>query len=118
MLKELSAIASMMKQAQGMSGKVEEMKDRMAHLRCEGQAGDGAVVVEVTGQMQVLSCRIDPALMLSGDRARLEELVCSAMNEALEKVRQVQVNSMQQLSAGVNIPGLGDALAGMGLGQT
>ena len=45
MFKELSAMASLMKQAQGMSGKVQEMKDRMADLRSEGQAGGGMVTV-------------------------------------------------------------------------
>ena len=76
------------------------------------------VTVEVNGQMKVLSCRIDSALMQSGDRALLEELVCSATNQALEKIRETQMNEMQQLSGGINIPGLGDALAGMGLGRT
>ena len=118
MFKELSAMASLMKQAQRMSGKVQEMKDRMADLRSEGQAGGGMVTVEVNGQMKVLSCRIDPALMQSGDRALLEELICSATNQALEKMRETQMNEMQQLTGGINIPGLGDALAGMGLGRT
>ncbi len=118
MFKELSAMASMMKQAQGMSGKMQEMQDRLAELHAEGQAGGGMVVVEVNGQMQVLSCRIDPGLLQSGDRKLLEELVCSATNQALEKMREAQMNQMQQLTGGLNIPGLSDMLAGMGLGRT
>ena len=116
MFKELSHLASLMKQAQGMSGKMQELKDRMAALRCEGQAGGGMVTVEVNGQMKVVSCRIDPALMQSGDREMLEELVCAATNQALDKIRETQVNEMQQLTGGLNIPGLGSALSGMGLG--
>lgn len=116
MFKELSQLASLMKQAQGMTGKVQEMKDRIASLRCEGQAGGGMVTVEVNGQMKVLNCRIDPALVQSGDREMIEELVCSATNQALEKIREAQMNEMQQLTGGMNIPGLGSALSGMGLG--
>ena len=117
MFKELSQLASLMKQAQGMSGKMQEMKDRMAALRCEGQAGGGMVTVEVNGQMKVVSCRIDQALLQSGDREMLEELVCAATNQALDKIRETQANEMQQLTGGLNIPGLGNALSGMGLGE-
>lgn len=116
MFKELSQLASLMKQAQGMTGKVQEMKDRIASLRCEGQAGGGMVTVEVNGQMKVLNCRIDPVLVQSGDHEMIEELVCSATNQALEKIREAQINEMQQLTGGLNIPGLGSALSGMGLG--
>jgi DNA-binding YbaB/EbfC family protein len=116
MFKELSQLASLMKQAQGMSGKMQEMKDRMAAIRCEGQAGGGMVCVEINGQMKVVSCRIDQALVQSGDREMLEELVCAATNQALDKIRETQMNEMQQLTGGLNIPGLGSALSGMGFG--
>ncbi len=115
MLKEFAAVASMLKQAQGMSGKMQEVRERMATLRCEGQAGAGMVSVEVSGQMKVVNCRIDPSLFQSGDREMVEELVCSATNLALEKIREAQVKEMQAVTGGINIPGLSDALAGMGM---
>ena len=116
MFKELSQLASLVKQAQGMSGKVQEMKDRLASLRSEGQAGGGMVSVEVNGQNKLVRCRIDAALMQSGDREMLEELVCAATNQALDKIRETQTSELQKLTGGMNIPGLGDAFAGMGLG--
>jgi nucleoid-associated protein EbfC len=116
MFKEFTAMASLLRQAQGMGGKLQEMKDRMAALRCEGQAGGGMVTVEVNGQLKLVACRIDPTLIQSGDREMLEDLICSATNQALDKIREAQANEMQQLTGGLTIPGLGDALAGMGLG--
>jgi nucleoid-associated protein EbfC len=115
MLKEFAAMASMLKQAQGMTGKLQEMRDRMGNLRCEGEAGAGMVVVEVSGQLKVVNCRIDPALYQSGDREMLEDLICSATNQAFEKVREAQMKEMQQVTGGFNIPGLSDALSGMGM---
>ena len=115
MLKEFAAVASMLKQAQGMSGKLQEVRDRLANLRCEGQAGAGMVTVEVNGQSKVINCRIDPALVQSGDCEMLEDLICSATNQALEKIREAQVKEMQQVTGGFNIPGLTDALSGMGI---
>jgi hypothetical protein len=115
MLKEFAAVASMLKQAQGMSGKFQEVRDRIANLRCEGQAGGGMVTVEVSGLMKILNCKIDPALYQSGDREMVEELICSATNQALDKIREAQRNEMQQMTGGMNIPGLSDAFSGMGM---
>lgn len=115
MLKEIAAIASMLKQAQGMSGKMQEVRERISNLRCEGQAGAGMVTVEVSGQMKVVNCRIDPTLFQSGDREMVEELICAATNQALEKIRETQMKEMQTVTGGMNIPGLSDALAGMGM---
>ena len=47
-------------------------------------------------------------------RAYVKEMV--ARHQALDKIRETQMNEMQQLTGGLNIPGLGDAFAGMGLG--
>ncbi|MDB5346084.1 MAG: protein ybaB [Schlesneria sp.] len=115
MLKEFAAVASMLKQAQGMSGKLQEVKDRIASLKSEGQAGAGMVTVEVSGSMKVLSCRIDPTLFQSGDREMVEELVCSATNQAFDKIREAQMKEMQAVTGGIDIPGLSSAMSGLGL---
>lgn len=115
MLKEFAAIASMMKQAQGMGSKMQALRERMAGIRCEGQAGAGMVTVEISGELRMTNCRIDPGLMQSGDKEMIEELICSATNQAIEKVRETQRKEMLELTGGLNIPGLSDALSGMGM---
>jgi DNA-binding YbaB/EbfC family protein len=112
MLKEFAAVASMLKQAQGMSGKLQEVKDRIASLKSEGQAGAGMVTVEVSGAMKVLSCRIDPTLF---HREMVEELICSATNQAFDKIREAQMKEMQAVTGGMDIPGLSSAMSGLGL---
>ncbi len=115
MLKEFAAVASMLKQAQGMSGKLQEVKDRIANLKSVGEAGAGMVTVEVSGAMKVLSCRIDATLFQSGDREMVEELVCSATNQAFDKIREAQMKEMQAVTGGIDIPGLSSAMSGLGL---
>jgi DNA-binding YbaB/EbfC family protein len=117
MFKELGQFASLMKQAQGMQGKMAASKERLANLKCDGEAGGGMVSVTVAGTMRVVSCRIDPALLKSGDKEMLEDLVVAATNQALEKLVEQQAQEMSSITGGMNIPGLGDALAGMGLGK-
>jgi len=117
MFKELGQIASLMKQAQGMQGKIAESKERLANLQCEGEAGAGMVRVTVGGSMRLLACKIDPGLFQSGDQELVEDLVVAATNQAFEKLMEKQAEEMSSITGGMNIPGLGEALSGMGLGK-
>lgn len=116
MFKELGQIASLMKQAQGLSSRMQEAQERLASRRCIGEAGGGMVAVELTGQGRAVRCQIDPVLLQSGDREMLEELVVAAINQAQDKVREAALEEMGQLTGGLNLPGLGDALSGLGFG--
>ena len=115
MFKQLSNLASMISQAQQISGKMQEMKEKLAQLRVTGAAGGGMVTVEMNGQSQLLKCQIDPAIFQKGDREMLEDLVVAAVNQAADKVKEAATSEMSHLAGGV--PGLGDALAGLGLGK-
>jgi hypothetical protein len=116
MFKGLSNIAGLMKQAREMQGRAAEMKSRLAQLSVEGTAGGGMVVVEASGDQRLTACRIEPTLLASGDREMLEDLFLAAANQALDKVREAAAVEMQSLTSGFDIPGLGDALKGFGLG--
>lgn len=117
MFKELGQFASLMKQAQGLQGKIAESKERLASLKCDGEAGGGMVVVTVGGTMKVLACKIDPALIQSADKEMLEDLVVAATNQALEKLLELQTQEMSSVTGGLNIPGLSETLGNMGLGR-
>lgn len=117
MFKEIGQFASLMKQAQGMQAKIAESKERLANLKCEGQAGGGMVSVTVAGTMKVVSCKVDPALFQSGDKEMLEDLIVAATNQAMEKLMELQSEEMSSVTGGMNIPGLSEALGKMGLGR-
>jgi DNA-binding YbaB/EbfC family protein len=115
MFKGLSNIAGLMKQAREMQSRAAEMKARLADLRVEGSAGGGMVVVEVTGDQRITACRIEPSLVNAGDREMLEDLLLSAVNQALEKSREAAAVEAQNLVGGMDVPGLGDALKSLGI---
>lgn len=114
MFGKLGDIASIMKQAKEMQGKMGEVQDRLAQMRIRGSSGGGMVVIEVNGKQDVLGCEIDPVVM--DDREMLEDLVVSAMNDAMAKSRDVAAESMQEAAGGLNIPGLEAAMSQLGLG--
>ena len=72
-----------MKQAQKMQ---EQLQKQMAEMSVEGSAGGGMVSVKLNGLKQMLSVKIDPDAVTSGDVEMLQDLIVAAFNEAARKV--------------------------------
>lgn len=113
MFKELGQITSMMKQLQGLGGRMQEMKERLVAMRCTGTAGDGLVQIEMDGTSRTLNCSIAQELLDEGNLARIQTLVVDAINDAQEKVRAAAAEEMRSIAGGDSMPGLMKML-GMG----
>ena len=116
MFKSMGNIASMLKQAQEIQGRMAEIQENLAQMKLRGEAGGGMVSIEINGQMKVLGCQIDPILLQSHDQEMLEDLLVAAMNQALDKAREMSAEEMSRLTGGLNIPGLTDAISKLGGG--
>jgi DNA-binding YbaB/EbfC family protein len=117
MFKGLGQFASLMKNAQEIQGRMKDIQENLRRLKAEGTAGGGMVTVEVNGQQQVLSCRIEQSLFDAGDREMVEDLLVSAVNQALEKIKQAAADEMGKLTGGLDMSGLTDTLSQFGLGN-
>src|SRR5438876_10987544 len=95
---------SLMKQAQSIGGRLKSLNDQLKSKRATGSAGGGLVEFEVNGLGEVLRCRIDPSLMVKGDREMLEDLVAAAANEAAAKARAPNMEATQCLAGGIELP--------------
>jgi len=116
MFKGLGNIASLMKQAQEMQGRMDEIQENLGQLRVEGSAGGGMVTVEASGQPRILSVHVEQSLLDGGDQEMLEDLLVAATNQALEKAKETAAQEMAKLTGNMNIPGLGEALEKLGMG--
>ncbi len=114
MFKSLGNIASMMKQAQQMGGKLEEVNQKLEAARVTGESGAGLVSVEMNGLGEVIKVSIDPTLLEKQDAELMEDLVRAAVNAAKEKTKEVHARLTQEMTAGMNIPGLEQALEQFG----
>lgn len=110
MFKQLGNIASLMKQAQQISGRMHEVNDQLRSQRVEGAAGGGMVKVEANGLGEVLRVVIEPGLVERGDREMIEDLLPAAINDAAAKAKQLHAESMKSLTSDMNVPGLNEAL--------
>jgi DNA-binding YbaB/EbfC family protein len=111
MFKNLGNIASLMRQAQAMTGKMQEVTESLKHQRVTAAAGGGMVEVEANGLGEVLRVRIEPTLVQQGDREMIEDLLPSAINQAVAKAKQLHMEAMKTMTGEMGVPGLDEALA-------
>lgn len=95
-------IALMMKQAQQMQGKMQDLQARLAATECEGTAGGGAVKIVMTGKGNANSIKIDP--VAASDVEMLEDLIVAAINDAVAKKEALAEAETQKIMGGLNLP--------------
>ncbi len=93
----------MMKQLQQAQ---ERMQAEIAALVVEATAGGGVVKVEMDGQKQLRSLKIDPEVVSKDELDMLQDLVLAAVNEAGRKVDEAVREKIGGLTGGLKIPGL------------
>lgn len=96
----------MMKQAQALQEKLLKVQQEAANKTVEASAGGGMVAVVVNGKQELLSVRIDPEVVKSGDVEMLQDLIVAAANEALKKAQAMLAEEMKGITGGLQIPGL------------
>jgi DNA-binding YbaB/EbfC family protein len=64
------------------------------------------VTVVVNGRLQVLSLRIDPEVLKSGDAEMLQDLVVAAVNQGIRNAQEMMAEEMKKVTGGLKIPGL------------
>ncbi|QGG48649.1 YbaB/EbfC family nucleoid-associated protein [Heliorestis convoluta] len=96
----------MMKQVQKMQTDMAKMQEELAERTVESTAGGGAIKVVVNGKNEVLSISIAPEAVDPDDVEMLQDLVLTAVNEALRKSQEMVAQEMSKITGGVKIPGL------------
>jgi DNA-binding YbaB/EbfC family protein len=84
----------------------EVLQKKMQETIVEGSAGGGTVTVKMDGRKQVLSIKIDPEAIKSGDLEMLQDLITAAINGAGKKVDDSMQSVMGGMLGGMGIPGI------------
>jgi hypothetical protein len=96
------------KQLQDMMAKAQEMQrqmqQKMQELVVDASAGGGSVSVRMNGAKQVLSVKIEPELVQSGDLEMLQDLVTAAFNEAGRRIDQALQSQLGGMLGGLGLP--------------
>jgi DNA-binding YbaB/EbfC family protein len=102
-------LGGLLKQAQALQERLASAQEDLAKRTVEGSAGGGMVTVVVNGRLEVLSVRIEPALLENPDAEMLQDLVVAAVNSAIEAAQRMMGEEMGKLSGGLGfkLPGMG-----------
>jgi len=84
----------------------EALQRKMQETIVEASSGGGSVTAKMDGRKQLLSLRIEPEVVKSGDVEMLQDLVLAAVNEAARKVDSQMQSTVGGMLGGLNIPGL------------
>lgn len=101
-------LGNILKQAQKMQERMAQVQQELAGKTVESSAGGGMVIAVVNGKQEVVSIKIDPAVVNPEDVEMLQDLVAAAVNSAVKKSQEMMSEEMGKVTAGlnVNIPGL------------
>jgi len=84
----------------------QDLQAQMQSTVVEASSGGGTVTVKMNGQKRLLTVKIDPEAVTSGDVEMLQDLVTAAVNEAGRKVDDAMQASVGGLLGGMGIPGV------------
>jgi len=96
----------LMKQAQQLQTKLARIQEEAANKTVEASSGGSMVTAVVNGRLEMVSLRIDPTVLTSGDVEMVQDLVLAAVNEGIRKAQKMMTDEMSKVTGGLKIPGL------------
>lgn len=86
--------------------KIKKAQKELANEIIEIEAGDGAVVVRITGEQKIKKIEIDPERVDLEDIQELERWIETAVKEAITRSQQVATEKLKPLMGGLGNMGL------------
>lgn len=102
----MKGMGQMMKQAQQLQARMLKLQAELADKTVESAVGGGMIRVVADGRQQVVSIRIEKEVVNPEDVEMLQDLILTAVNDALAKSREMVASEMGKLTGGLNLPGL------------
>ena len=94
------------RQAQQLQTKLARAQEELGEMTAEVSSGGGAIKIVVDGQQKIRSVTISPEVINAEDAELLEDLVTTAVNEAIQKSQELAASHLSSLTGGLKIPGL------------
>ncbi|MGE0488436.1 MAG: YbaB/EbfC family nucleoid-associated protein [Vulcanimicrobiota bacterium] len=94
----------MQKMQQKLQASMGQIQEELADVTVEGTAGQGMVKVVVNGHQEIKSVKINPEVVDPEDVEMLEDLVLTAIKDAVEKSKELSSQKVSELTQGLPIP--------------
>ena len=97
---------ALLQQAQKMQKDMQKAQAEAEAFEAEGSVGGGAVKIKISGKYEVLAVEIKPEAVDPSDIELFQDMVKSAVNEALTKIRENTESKLSRVTGGVTLPGM------------
>jgi DNA-binding YbaB/EbfC family protein len=102
----MSSIGKLMKQAARMQQQMEQVQNELAQRTVEATSGGGAVKVTARCDGTLAAIKVDPQALNPSDTQLLEDMILTAVNQALVQAKEISTAEMGKVTAGLSLPGL------------
>ena len=103
----MAGLGKFLKQAQKMQEQMAHVQEELAQREVVGTAGGGAVTAVAKCDGSIARIKLDPKVVDPNDVEMLEDLILSAVTNALEVAKKTQTEEMNKVTAGLSLPGMG-----------
>jgi DNA-binding YbaB/EbfC family protein len=97
-------LMGIMKQAQAMQQKMEEMQAELDTIEVLGSAAGGMVTVKMTAKGVLKAVSIDPSVLDPDEKEIVEDLIVAAANDARAKADRAMQERMAEITKGLPLP--------------
>ena len=94
----------LMKQVQKIQEQAKKIQEELGRRTVTASSGGGMVTVTVTGRQELQSIKIDPICVDSRDIPMLEDLILAAVNQGIQKSRELMAEELKGLTGGLPLP--------------
>lgn len=99
-------INELVRQAGLMQNKIANLQREMGDRTIEATSGGGMVKVIANCKQDIKSIEIDPKVIESGDIEMIQDLILTAVNEAIRISRNTMEKEISAITGGMQIPGI------------
>lgn len=97
---------AMIKQAQKMQEDMEKTQEELNEKEYTTSSGGGMVECTMNGKKEIVSLTIKPEAVDPEDVEILQDMIMSAVNEAIRQVEETHSSEMEKITGGLSLPGL------------
>ena len=97
-------LMGIMKQAQAMQQKMQDVQAELDTIEVEGASGGGFVTVRMTAKGQMKAVSIDPSLLVADEKEIVEDLIVAAANDARAQAERTMQERLEEVTKGLPLP--------------
>ncbi len=105
-MKGIPNMGQIMKQAQQFQAKMAKLQEEVGDRTVQASSGGGMVTVVANGRQEIVAITIEPEVIDPEDREMLQDLVIAAVNDGLNRAKEMMNEEMGKLTKGMNLPNI------------